>query len=125
MFKDITTFQGRWGRLNRLRFFGYTMLASFASLIVLFVSAFAFAIIGAENQIASILFIITQLLATLMIVWMGVCLYAKRCHDLDKSAWFVLTLLIPIANLVIYLYLLFAPGTKGANQYGPDPLDQV
>ena len=38
----------------------------------------------------------------------------RRMHDNDKSGWFIL---IPIYNLI----LACTDGTKGANQYGPDP----
>lgn len=39
---------------------------------------------------------------------------ARRMHDVDKSGWFML---IPIYNLVLEV----TEGTKGPNQYGPDP----
>jgi len=32
---------------------------------------------------------------------------------------------ISVISLGISLYLLFAPGTKGANMYGPDPLENL
>ena len=38
----------------------------------------------------------------------------RRMHDVDKSGWFCL---IPIYNLV----LACTEGTRGNNQYGPDP----
>lgn len=40
----------------------------------------------------------------------------RRMHDVDKSGWYCL---IPFYNL----YLAFTEGTKGGNQYGPDPKD--
>lgn len=38
----------------------------------------------------------------------------RRMHDVGKSGWF---LLIPIYNLI----LACTEGTKGDNEYGPDP----
>jgi len=38
----------------------------------------------------------------------------RRMHDVDKSGWFIL---IPIYNLI----LACTEGTKGDNEYGPDP----
>lgn len=38
----------------------------------------------------------------------------RRMHDVDKSGWYCL---IPIYNLI----LACTEGTKGPNQYGPDP----
>lgn len=38
----------------------------------------------------------------------------RRCHDSDKSGWWML---LPIYNV----YLLFVRGTQGDNRFGPDP----
>lgn len=45
----------------------------------------------------------------------------RRCHDLDKSGWWCLLTLVPIVNFIFLIYLLFAKGTDGWNQYGPEP----
>lgn len=46
----------------------------------------------------------------------------RRLHDLDKSGWLVLIMLIPIINLLFIVYLLVAKGTTGPNRFGNDPL---
>lgn len=51
-----------------------------------------------------------QLLVTIFMWIQGI----KRMHDSNKSGWY---LLIPIYGFI----LLFAPGTRGANDYGEDP----
>lgn len=38
----------------------------------------------------------------------------KRCHDRNNPGWWII---IPFYGL----FLLFAAGDKGSNQYGPDP----
>lgn len=45
----------------------------------------------------------------------------KRLHDINMSGWWYLIFLIPYINLIFGLYVLFADGTKGPNNYGPDP----
>jgi hypothetical protein len=45
----------------------------------------------------------------------------KRCHDRDRSAWFMLIALVPLVNLWYLVELGFLPGTKGANHFGADP----
>ncbi len=42
----------------------------------------------------------------------------RRLHDLNKSAWYSLRILIPVYGLYIIFYILFAAGTKGENKYG-------
>jgi uncharacterized membrane protein YhaH (DUF805 family) len=46
----------------------------------------------------------------------------KRCHDRNRTGWFLLVSLIPLINLWVLVELWFLKGTEGANRYGPDPL---
>ena len=43
----------------------------------------------------------------------------KRLHDINDSGWWAVMFLVPIFNLAFDLYLLFKPGTRQANRYGP------
>ena len=91
------------GRLNRKSY----IYRSFFLSIVLFV----------VQGILSFVLGIFQLAANIM---MGV----RRLHDLDKSGWWMLLLIVPLVNLFFCLYLLFFKGTEGPNEYGDDPLQQ-
>jgi len=42
----------------------------------------------------------------------------KRCHDRDRSGWFLLVGLVPILHLWPAIELGFFPGTPGPNRYG-------
>ena len=42
----------------------------------------------------------------------------RRLHDRNHSGWLSLLLLVPLANIGIALYLLFAPGDAQSNAYG-------
>ena len=46
----------------------------------------------------------------------------RRLHDLNRPAWWCIGFFIPMVNFVLGIYLLFFRGTKGPNQYGPNPL---
>lgn len=48
----------------------------------------------------------------------------RRLHDLDKSGWWLLLSLVPIAGLLL-LYWFCLRGTDGDNRFGPDPLGNV
>lgn len=52
----------------------------------------------------------------------GLSVFIKRCHDRDRSGWFLLLSLIPLLNLWVGIELGFMKGTNGDNKYGPDPL---
>ena len=47
--------------------------------------------------------------------WIVFAAYAKRWRDLGQSGWLALTLLIPFINILIILYLGFAPGISAQN----------
>lgn len=96
------------GRLNRKRYFFRILISSFLLGLVA----------GFLNLISPVLAFPVYILSAIV----GVMLAIRRCHDLNKSGWFYLLLLIPIVNIFVGLYLLFAMGTIGPNQYGPDPL---
>lgn len=51
---------------------------------------------------------------TLALLVPSIAVAVRRMHDVGKSGWFIL---IPIYNLV----LAVTEGTKGPNEYGPDP----
>lgn len=46
---------------------------------------------------------------------------AQRCRDFGWSGWAILLTIIPYLGWIMALALLFIPGTKGENRYGPDP----
>ncbi len=45
----------------------------------------------------------------------------RRFHDQDKSGWLVLLNLIPSIGPIIIIIFMCLEGTRGPNQYGPDP----
>jgi uncharacterized membrane protein YhaH (DUF805 family) len=63
------------------------------------------------------------LAAYLPLLWMKLAVLAKRWHDQNRSAnWLVITF-IPLVGMVInFLECGCSPGTRGENRYGPDPV---
>ena len=51
---------------------------------------------------------------TIAVLLPSIAVGVRRMHDVNKSGWF---LLIPVYNLI----LAVTEGTKGDNEYGPDP----
>lgn len=58
-----------------------------------------------------------------VILWSGLSFNAKRWHDRNKSAWFVLIGFVPILGLWQLVECGFLEGTQGDNQFGPAPGD--
>jgi len=75
-------------------------------------------------------------LISLALTWPVIAIYAKRLHDLNLSAWWLLLLpavtfaaglsvfnrLHVVAYCLLLLVLGFLPGTNGPNRFGEDPL---
>ena len=60
----------------------------------------------------------------LILLWPVLAVSAKRWHDRDRSAWWVLIVLVPVVGLIWTLVVNgFLRGTKGPNRHGADPLD--
>ena len=51
----------------------------------------------------------------------AIAVQVRRFHDQDKTGWFVLLGLIPFVGGLIVLVFMCLEGTRGPNQYGPDP----
>jgi len=98
------------GRLGRVRYFYYSMLTGIVGLVAVMLAGLLLSISPIIGAIAIAAVYIA------MIVW-GFFLIIQRCHDLNKSGWWSLLLFVPFA--IFYFY--FAPGTKGANQFGAEP----
>jgi uncharacterized membrane protein YhaH (DUF805 family) len=113
----LTSFDGR---INRAKFW-----AGIGVLIVLGIAATVIDVlidssidIGGGAQMG-----IVSLLVSLASVYLALALYAKRWHDRDKSGWWSLIALVPFIGAIwILVELGMLEGTRGANQYGPDPL---
>ncbi|MBN2173784.1 MAG: gliding motility-associated ABC transporter substrate-binding protein GldG [Bacteroidales bacterium] len=70
-----------------------------------------------------LLFLLSSILVIIVIsmIILIIILNIRRLHDINSSGWFVLLLLVPIINVLFDLLILFIPGSKGQNKYGPDP----
>ncbi|TCM66425.1 uncharacterized membrane protein YhaH (DUF805 family) [Acinetobacter calcoaceticus] len=126
--------KGRFGRLSYLAWIFITsMLYSCFMSLVFIVAIIAFASTGFESDpsifLSSGMGIFTILLfAILVIVFLvlNINISIRRIHDLNKSGWLCLLFLLPAVNIIFGLYLLFARGTAGSNNFGPErPTEQT
>jgi uncharacterized membrane protein YhaH (DUF805 family) len=63
-----------------------------------------------------------SVLVSLALLLPGLGVAVRRLHDIDRSGWWFLLILVPIVGFLILLYWFVQPGTKGDNQYGEAPL---
>ena len=103
------------GRIPRSTYWLYYLanIAIFLPLAFIFVFLF-----GAEEN-PEVMIVYYAIGMILSIPWIFVTI--KRCHDRDRSGWFLLLQAIPFVNIWVAIELWFLKGTSGPNQYGSDP----
>ncbi len=119
MSKDLLF--GFTGRINRAKFW----LVHLAALVVIGVLMGIIAAasgLGADGKGPGAVAVIVFAVVYIALLWVSLALSVKRCHDRNRSGWFVLLSLVPFANIWYLIEVGFLPGTSGANQYGADPL---
>lgn len=110
------------GRIGRLRYLTYLMVVQF---IVGIVMAILMGIIGAVSagiDETGTLALVLLGLVYLIIIVASVAFGKRRLNDLDKSGFWLFLLIVPLANIVLAIYMLFFPGTDSSNSYGPAPI---
>ena len=103
------------GRVNRAWYFWHILLDD------LVIAAAGAAVLWAPDTLA-LIFKLPMAGVTLGAAWAAIAITVKRLHDMGRPGLHVLFMLIPIFNIYFGLKLLFAPGDRGDNEYGPDPL---
>jgi uncharacterized membrane protein YhaH (DUF805 family) len=108
----LFSFSGRIGRAQY--WMGYFIQLALAAL------AWMCLLTGQAN--GNILLMLVPIVLLIPVLWMALAVMAKRYHDRDKSAWWILIGLIPIVGGIWQLIELgMLRGTDGSNDYGPDP----
>ena len=132
------------GRINRLSYFLRVLLIIFGAFIIGFVLGFIYGLTG--SSVSLVFLIPVGIVVSIAIFIACVSLVIRRLHDLNLSGiWYFVILgigvtsslldqifgeLAPISSVVIFLnvisiiiflVLLFWPGTRGPNNYGNDP----
>ena len=55
----------------------------------------------------------------------GLAVSVRRLHDVDKSGWWSLIVLIPVVGIIVLLVWNATKGTVGGNRFGADPLNAM
>ena len=114
------------GRIRRIEYFLSGIVGGIVTWIAMLLGVGTF-IFGASSGSAggSVFGLLIGLAALVASVWFSLAQGVKRLHDLNKSGWLILLMFIPIVNAIFGLYMLFADGTVGPNQYGADPKNRM
>lgn len=113
-FRKFATFSGRAQRSEFWWFALFVVISNFVLGIVDHM-LFGMAVDGQQVSLLGALFSLAVLLPNIAV---GV----RRLHDLDKSGWWYLLILIPLVGALVLIYFFVQKGTDGPNRFGADPL---
>jgi uncharacterized membrane protein YhaH (DUF805 family) len=107
------------GRIGRLRYLAYSWLMMMVVVMCLgILTAILIPMVAGKNKGTGMM---VMGLMYIPIIAVSLIMAKRRFNDLDKSGWYSILILIPFVNFFVGLYLIFGPGTKGTNSYGPQP----
>lgn len=111
------------GRIGRLRYLAYAVVANILLFFVIgILMSILIPMVGTGSEAALGAQVVITILLYGISFFITFVLARRRLNDLNKSGWLSLLLLVPIVNFFMGLYLLFFPGTKGTNDFGPAPI---
>ena len=107
-FEKYFTFSGRARRSEYWWFILFTLVIGF--------------IVGFIEGLAKTGSILTIALNLALII-PSLALACRRLHDIGKSGWWQLIVIIPIIGWIIVIYWYTRPSHEGENQYGENPIN--
>jgi len=63
-------------------------------------------------------------LYSIAVILPSLAVAARRLHDIDRSGWWILLVLIPLVGIIILIIWWCKPSQPGANRFGPNPYGQ-
>ena len=120
----LFSFEGRIGRQQWWLAHLLQWAAMFAFLFVVGIILYATGATPDNTNGKSPLHLLIFFVVFLPLIWTTLALNAKRWHDRDKSAWWILIGLVPFIGIWALIENGFLCGTDGANTFGPDPLER-
>ncbi|MFM5165885.1 DUF805 domain-containing protein [Aeromonas veronii] len=98
------------GRARRTEYWMFVL----CNVIVMLLLGMVDKLIGGDNELISSIYSLAVLLPSLAVA-------ARRLHDTDRSAWWLLLGLIPIIGTLVLIYFMVCNGQQGPNRFGEDP----
>ena len=100
------------GRLDRKTYIIRGFYLSAANAIIWLLSSIILTVFKLDGAILLLLFLVCLV--------PGLMLSIRRLHDVDKSGWYNLLNIVPIANFYVLYLLLVEKGTPGPNRFGTE-----
>ena len=106
-------------RTSRGAYWGF-ILINFIISIVAAVLDIVLGLFSFENGVG-----LFSTLYALLIMIPSLAIQVRRLHDIERSGWWLLIVLVPLVGGIVLLVFDLTPGTVGNNRYGKDPREMA
>ncbi|QGZ41036.1 uncharacterized membrane protein YhaH (DUF805 family) [Pseudoduganella flava] len=103
------------GRIGRLRYLAYVLGLGLLTTVP---PMFLVALLAKPESSA---YIAVQVLVSVASVVVSVLLGRRRLNDMGHAGWQAFGMIIPLVNVVVFLWIACARGDAGPNRHGPAP----
>ena len=128
MFVPLRRYADFSGRSRRLEYWMFTL--GMVIILVLFLAcAMALSDMASQDPDGGVPGTMMWIVGLTGIAWLAIIIpsiavQVRRFHDQNLTGWLVLIGFIPyIGGLIVLVFFMCLPGTKGDNRFGTDPLD--
>ncbi|MBR9868920.1 MAG: DUF805 domain-containing protein [Oceanospirillales bacterium] len=108
------------GRIGRKTFWLCLLASTLITWVIIAGLAFITFALSSDTGTSLYLYLSIMYLLCIPTGWIGLALQAKRWHDRNKSAWWILIMFVPVIGpLWMLIEAGFMAGSPAANNYGP------
>jgi uncharacterized membrane protein YhaH (DUF805 family) len=117
-FKVLRQYVDFKGRARRAEYWNFVLFSTLISIALTLVDIYGLGAnpMAGESGMIGNLYSLAVLLPTVGVL-------VRRLHDVGKSGWYILIVLIPLIGIIWLLILLFSNSQQGENKWGPNPKD--
>lgn len=117
------------GRSRRAELWWFVLFCFIANLVLGVVDSFLFGSVEQVSEPGNYSFSsstdtpVLSLIFGLATLIPSIAVGARRLHDINRSAWWLLIAFIPLIGVIILIVWYAKAGDRGPNRFGPDPID--
>ena len=116
MFEALSKYFQISGRARRKEYWLFVLLVFLLSFVTLFIDMMLIGSGIASYEFASII-------TNIFLIIPSITVLIRRLHDIERSGWWILLILIPFLGAIVLFIFTLLRGTDGDNEYGEDPID--
>jgi uncharacterized membrane protein YhaH (DUF805 family) len=110
----LRKYDGFSGRAPRAEYWWFTLANMLVQIVTIMVSTLVWGP-GLHTGGAALRGVVS-----LLLLLPGLAVSVRRLHDTDRSGWWVLLPLLPVAGAIILIVWFATRGTRGPNRFGPE-----